>query len=78
MGHVNNATYLDVMDEALAADREALAGPRPPVRYEVEYLRPALPRAVVSVAHGSDDGGTAFRFLDPDGQELVRARLTEG
>jgi acyl-CoA thioester hydrolase len=78
MGHVNNATYLDVMDEALAADRDALAGPRPPARYEIEYLRPALPRVVVSVVHGADGSGTAFRFLDADGQELVRARVTGG
>jgi acyl-CoA thioesterase FadM len=79
MGHVNNATYLDVIDEALAADRGVLAGPRPPVRYEVEYLRPALPRATVSVIHASDEGGgSSFRFTDADGQELARARVTEG
>jgi acyl-ACP thioesterase len=76
MGHVNNATYLDVMDEALATDRELLSGPRPPARYEVEYLRPALPRAVVSVIHSPDGTGSAFRFLAPDGRELMRARLT--
>jgi acyl-CoA thioesterase FadM len=78
MGHVNNATYLDVIDETLAADSGAMAGPRPPVRYEVEYLRPALPRVTVSVVHVPDGGGRAFRFVEPDGQELARARLTVG
>jgi acyl-CoA thioesterase FadM len=78
MGHVNNATYLDVIDEALAADRDVLAGPPPPVRYQVEYLRPALPRGTVSVIHAPDEGGSAFRFTDAQGQELVRARLTQG
>ncbi len=76
MGHVNNATYLDVIDEALAADRDTLVGPQPPVRYRVEYLRPALPRVTVSVVHSVDDTGTAVRFLDPAGQELVRARVS--
>ena len=73
MGHVNNATYLDVVDEALAADNGSLAGPRPPVRYQVEYLRPALPRAAVAVIHATVDGGIAWRFTDTEGQELVRA-----
>jgi acyl-CoA thioesterase FadM len=78
MGHVNNATYLDVIDEALVTDTGALAGPPPPIRYQVEYLRPALPRVAVSVIHAADQDGTAFRFLDPAGQELVRARVVEG
>ena len=78
MGHVNNATYLDVLDGALAADADALAGPRPPVRYQVEYLRPALPRAQVSVVRGAHGAAAAFRFLDTDSQELVRALVAAG
>jgi acyl-CoA thioesterase FadM len=78
MRHVNNATYLDVIDETLAADSGMIDGPRPPVRYQVEYLRPALPRMTVSVVQAALEHGTAFRFLDPDDQELVRARLTPG
>lgn len=78
MGHVNNATYLDVLDEALAARTGALAGPPPPIRYEVEYLRPALPGRTVSVIHWDTAGGTLARCIDPAGEELVRARLTRG
>lgn len=76
MAHVNNATYLDVLDEALAADTGALTGPRPPVRYQVEYLRPALPGRVVSVVPWASEAGTLARFRDGDGQDLVRARVT--
>ena len=78
MHHVNNATYLDVIDETVAAETGAHSGPEPPIRYQVEYLRPALPRVTVSVVHAPDEVGTAIRFLDPEGQELVRARLTLG
>ena len=78
MHHVNNATYLDVLDEALAADTGAITGPRPPVRYQVEYLRPALPGGVVSVVHWDSDGHVLARCVDPDGQDLMRARLSLG
>lgn len=78
MGHVNNGTYLDMLDEALAAGTDALAGPRPPVRYEVEYLRPALPGQTVSVTHWCLDDVTWVRCTDTHGQELVRARVHLG
>jgi acyl-ACP thioesterase len=76
MGHVNNATYLDVVDESLAADAHTLAGPMPPVRYEIEYLRPALPRTTVDVSHWARDGHVLVRCTDPAGADLVRARVT--
>ncbi len=78
MGHVNNATYLDVLDEALAAHRDELAGPRPPVRYEVEFLRPALPRRRVSIDHWTRHSSTSARYTDPEGTELARARVRRG
>lgn len=75
MGHVNNATYLDVLDEALAAAGREVAGPRPPVRYEIEFLRPALPRRQVAIDHWTGHGSTSARFTDAEGTELARARL---
>jgi acyl-CoA thioesterase FadM len=78
MGHVNNATYLDVLDEALAAETDSLAGPRPPVRYQVEYLRPALPHTTLSVVHWEAGGHVLARCIDPAGADLVRARVTPG
>jgi len=78
MRHVNNATYLDVLDEALAAGSDRLAGGPPPIRHEMEYLRPALPGQAVAVEHWVVDGATDARFVDPAGHEVVRARVTEG
>ncbi len=78
MAHVNNATYLDIMDEILASATGALTGPNPPVRYEVEYLRSALPRTVVSIRHWVDGPATAFQLTDDSGAELIRARVEPG
>ncbi len=78
MAHVNNATYLDIMDEVLAGAARALTGPRPPVRYAVEYLRSAMPRSVVSVRHWMDDSAHAFQLTDAAGAELIRARVEPG
>lgn len=77
MAHVNNATYLDVLDEALAAEADSLAGPHPPVRYQLEYLRPALPRTTVTVVSAADGHDIAARFLGADREELARARVTK-
>lgn len=78
MTHVNNATYLDVLDEALAADVAGLTGPRPPVRYRLEYLRPALPARTLSVVHWQAAAEVMSRFLDTDGLEFARARVAAG
>ena len=75
MAHVNNATYLDIIDEVLAGAAGALTGPTPPVRYAVEYLRSALPRTVVLVRHWPDGDAHAFQLTDETGEELIRARV---
>ncbi len=75
MAHVNNATYLDIIDEVLAGAAGTLTGPAPPVRYAVEYLRSALPRTVVSVRHWPDVDAHAFQLTDETGEELIRARV---
>ena len=64
MAHVNNATYLDIMDEVLAGAAGTLVGPTPPVRYEVEYLRSAMPRSVVSVRHWAEGAAWTFQLTD--------------
>jgi acyl-CoA thioesterase FadM len=77
MAHVNNATYLDVLDEALGTDAGRRSGPPPPVRYELEYLRPALPGRTVSVIHWQADDGIMARFVE-SGEDLARARVHLG
>jgi len=78
MAHVNNATYLDIMDEVLAGAAGTLIGPLPPVRYEVEYLRSAMPRSVVSVRHWAEGSAWTFQFTAEDGSELIRGRVQPG
>ena len=78
MAHVNNATYLDIMDEVLAGAAGTLVGPTPPVRYEVEYLRSALPRSVVSVRHWAEGTAWTFQLTDTADEELIRGRVQPG
>ena len=79
LGHVNNAVYLDWLEEAIAAAgaEAALAG-RPRLA-RLEYVRPAQPGSEVSVAVWSTpDGGWACRMSDAAGGELLRAELRPG
>jgi acyl-CoA thioesterase FadM len=73
-GHVNNAVYLDWMDEAVATaggvdDVRAAAR-----RYRLEYLRSAGPGAALRSLAWRDSGGWAWRLAD-DAGDLLRGRL---
>lgn len=83
MGHVNNAAYVDYLEEALlacGAPPTALAATPRSVR--LEYLLPAAPGARLAgaawpeVVEGRD--GWAWRLTDRDGRELARARVLAG
>ena len=84
MGHVNNAAYVDYLEEALATAgpeaRPAIAGT--PRRLRLEYLAPATPGAGLLGLTWPDpvDGtpGWAWRLADDDGRELARARALAG
>lgn len=92
MGHVNNAAYLDYLDEALLAEGEAARALTAalPRRFRIEYVQPAAPGAVLTSvlwtmpadpagasAHGRiDGGGYAWRLDDDEGRELARALVT--
>jgi acyl-CoA thioesterase FadM len=81
MGHVNNAAYLDYLEEALAVAgeeaRPAISGT--PRRIRLEYLAPAAPGSgLVGVAWlEAVEGGPswAWRLTDDDGRELARAQV---
>jgi acyl-CoA thioesterase FadM len=81
MGHVNNAAYLDYLEEALAVAgdgaRPAISGT--PRRIRLEYLVPAAPGAALIGGTWPEafDGAAswAWRLADDDGHELARARV---
>ncbi|MEO5965439.1 MAG: acyl-ACP thioesterase domain-containing protein [Candidatus Limnocylindrales bacterium] len=82
MAHVNNAAYLDYLEEALLG---AGAGPAflgtTPRTVRLEYLQPAAPNAMLTgAAWRLDDGeasGWAWRLTDggAGGRELARGRI---
>jgi acyl-CoA thioesterase FadM len=73
MGHVNNAVYLDWIDEALVA--AGLAGAsRLPRRLRMEYAASAGPGVEVEIRTWTvGDGWSARLIRAGDGAELVRA-----
>jgi acyl-CoA thioesterase FadM len=73
-GHVNNAVYLDWIDEAIAAAGGPDAVRAPERRYRLEYLRPAGPGAALRSTAWRDGAGWAWRLADDVG-DLVRGRL---
>jgi acyl-CoA thioesterase FadM len=83
MGHMNNAAYLDVVEEGLAllpgADPGAAGGPdvaSPARSYCIGYVRPALPGSELEVACWQPDPlSVACRISDGDACELARARV---
>lgn len=92
MGHVNNAAYLDYLEEALLAggdDSSALTSAIPR-RFRIEYVQPAAVGSTLASTlwplTTSDDGdgaseagapqGRAWRLADAEGRELARALVT--
>jgi acyl-CoA thioesterase FadM len=75
MGHLNNAAYLDLIDDLMASGRidGANAGGR---RYQVSYARPAVRGAYLEAACWPLAGGcTACRISDETGDELTLALI---
>ena len=81
MGHVNNAAYLDYLEEALPAAGEPgrrmlVAVPR---RVRLEYAAAAAPGAALVGAAWPDraagDDGWAWRLTDDDGRDLARGQV---
>jgi acyl-CoA thioesterase FadM len=86
MGHVNNAAYLDYLEESILAAEDGARGELAgiPRRVQLEYVQPAAPGATLSAAAWTvdDEAGTgwAWRLTDgaPDGRELARGRVLRG
>ena len=84
MGHVNNAAYLDYLEEALhvAGDIALGAISGTPRRVLLEYLAPAEPGSGLLGAAWQEEHdarpGWAWRLTDDQGRELARARVLTG
>ena len=84
MGHVNNAAYVDYLEETLLAAGPAASALTTaiPRRIRIEYASPAAPDAdlVGEAWVADDDGGPgwAWRLLEAGGRELARARVDAG
>lgn len=84
MGHVNNAAYLDFLEEALLEEGgpPAALTAALPRRFRIEYVQPAAPGADLASATWpvAEDGGAAagwaWRLDDAAGRELARALVT--
>jgi acyl-CoA thioesterase FadM len=82
MGHVNNAAYVDYLEEALAGAGEAAqrAIRDIPRRVQIEYVIAAAPGSTLSAAAWPIDGpGWAWRLAGADGgPDITRARVLPG
>jgi len=77
MGHVNNAVYLDWIEEALAEAGLGRAATAIPRRARLEYIASAPPEATVTVrAWGQQEQWWAR--VERDGADLVRASGSSG
>ena len=75
MAHVNNAAYIDYLDEHYLAGGERRAAMPVPRRYRAEFIASAEPYARLT-GRGWDDGESwCYRLDDDTGGEMLRARL---
>jgi len=79
MGHVNNAVYLDWIEEVVAAAGAPEATVALPRRVAIEYAASAGPGDELTAAAWMEDDGWNVRLARLDGgPDLVRARLGGG
>ncbi len=76
MGHVNNAVYLDWVEEALAAAGEAAVTVRLPRHAAIEYAASAEPGDRLTASSWRDGDDRLVRLQRVDGSEIIRARIS--
>lgn len=78
MAHVNNAAYVDYLEESLAEAGALDVLHIRPRRYVLEYQQAAEPGALLVGAAWRDGEGWAYRLTDEAGTDLLRARFNVG
>ena len=79
LGHVNNAAYVDYLEESLVADPRLRGWPAAlPRSYRLEYVTPAAPDESLRGALWATDDGLAYRLTNDAGAELLRAIVRVG
>ena len=75
LGHVNNAAYIDYVEEHLAATGLGELAQRLPRRVRGEFRLAAEPGADLVGRGWPEDAGYSYRLSDEGGRELFRAQL---
>ena len=75
LAHVNNAVYLDYLEETLTRGGQADQVSTHPRRYRMEYLASAEEDDRLVGTAWEDDLGWSFRLTTDEGRELLRARV---
>ena len=75
MAHVNNAAYVDYIDESLPADPLGAWAQRIPRRYRLEYVAAAGPGDQLAAESWISGNGIGHRLVGADGSEVLRATL---
>ncbi|MFT4201046.1 acyl-[acyl-carrier-protein] thioesterase [Gordonia sp. (in: high G+C Gram-positive bacteria)] len=74
--HLNNAAYLEVLEDELLDHPELVAGPH---RMIIEYMRPIQPGAKLTIRRLLDeDSLTLWMLMDDDGEQKVAATMSVG
>ena len=77
MGHVNNAGYIDYIDEQYLTVFDAPLSASLPVprRYRAEFVGSAMPGSRLTASSWQDDLAWCCRLIDDEGREMFRATL---
>jgi acyl-CoA thioesterase FadM len=75
MAHVNNAAYLDYLDEHYIANRRARMSMPTPRRYRAEFIASAEPDSDLVGRGWTADATWCYKIEDVSGKEMLRARL---
>jgi len=78
MGHVNNAAYLDYLDDQFLGSPGTPDAMHAPRRYRAEFVASAEPASTLTGSGWPDGHAWHFRLTDAGGRELLRARLETG